>query len=134
MTFSKKVFIAALTLIFATTGLFAQEEMKPEFKKRANHQLEKAAEKLDLSETQKTAFAEIHKKYRAKAKALKGQTDSREELGDLMHASRKAKTAEIKALLTPDQYAIFDKVDEKRKGKKSKKGNRKKHGKKEQRM
>jgi len=134
MKFIKKVFIAVLTLVFATAGLFAQEEMKPEFKKRANHRIERTAEKLDLSDEQKTVFVEIHKKYAEKAKALKVQTESREELGDLMHANRKAKIAEIKELLTPEQYAIFDKVDKNRKGRKGEKGKRGRHGKKEQRM
>lgn len=136
MKFTKKVFIAALTLVFATAGLFpigasAQEEVKPEFKKRANHRIEKQVEKLGLSDEQKTAFTEIHKKYGKQAKAIKEQTQSREELGDLIHANRKAKTAEIKNLLTPEQYALFDKVDKKQKGKKGKRG---KQGKKERKM
>jgi len=136
MKFIKKVFIAALTLIFATTGLFAQEEMKPELKKRANHRIEKTAEKLGLSDDQKTAFTEIQTAYAEKAKAIKAQTDSREELADLIYANRKAKTAEIKELLTPEQYATFDKVGKKGKGKgkKGKKGKRNKQEKKKQRM
>ena len=124
MKFTKNVFAAALILIFTTSGLLAQEELQPELKKRAHHRMEKTAEKLGLTDDQKTAFQEINKKYKEKAKAIKEQTESREELAELIYLNRTAKTAEIKELLTPEQYAIYDKVDKNRKRRKGKRGKR----------
>lgn len=122
MKFTKKFFLASLTFIFASMSLFAQDEVSLEVKKRGEQRIEQAAEKLNLSEEQKTAFAEIHKKYKNEAKALKGSTQSRDEMMDLIYKNRKAKNAELKNLLSPEQYAIYDKIDENRKGRKGRRG------------
>jgi len=108
-------------------SLFAQDGASVKMKKRGEQRLKKTVEKLNLSEEQTTAFVEIHKKYKKEAKAFKGSTQSRDEMMDLIYKNRKAKNAELKNLLSPEQYAIYDKIDENRKGEKGKRGGKGKH-------
>ncbi len=124
MKITGKILITALALIFVSVTLPAQEEGLDESKKRVEKRMEKVAEKLNLTEEQRTTFSEIHKKYRGKAKGIKEQTQSRVELMDLIYENKKARISEIKEILTPEQYAIYDKVDENRRGRKKKHGKR----------
>lgn len=119
--------ILGLTIaLFGIVAFAHAQDTSPEFEKRGKAHHQKMIEKLGLNDEQVAAFKELKKTYREKAKALRSQTDSKDELADLMYQNRKAKTAEIKRLLTPEQYAIFDKVDTDRqkrgKGKRGKKG------------
>ncbi len=125
MKLTKKVLGLTIAL-FGMVAFANAQETVPEFEKRGKAHHQKMIDKLGLNDEQVAAFKELKKTYRGKAKALKSQTDSKDELADLMYQNRKAKTAEIKKILTPEQYAIFDKVDTNRrkrgKGKRGKKG------------
>ena len=125
MKLTKKILGLAIAL-FGMVAFAQAQDTDLKFEKRAKAHHQKMIDKLGLNDEQAAAFKEIKKTYKEKAKALRTQTESKDELADLMYQNRKAKTAEIKQLLTPEQYAIFDKVDTDRKkrgkGKRGKKG------------
>ena len=127
MTFKFKFFAAMAVLVFSSIALVAQTEGNdtppPHIKERAEKRANKTIEKLGLSEDEAVDFKAINKKYRTQLKEAKANVTSKEEMAEIRYANHKAKTAEIKAFLTPEQYAIYDKF-EPRKGKKGKKGKR----------
>ena len=135
MTFKSKILAALTLLVFSTIALSAQtagEDVRPRHKERGERgeRANKMAEKLGLNEQEVADFKAINKKYKEELKAAQANVTSKEEMVEIRYANHKAKTAEVKAFLTPAQYAIFDKF-EPRKGKKGKKGKRGKRGNKE---
>jgi len=122
MTFKFKFFAAMAVLVFSSISLIAQSEadvMPHQNKERAQNRGNKLAEKLGLSEEAAVEFKAINKKYRQQLNEAKANVTSKAEMADIKYANHKAKNAEVKAFLTPEQYAIYDKV-EPRKGKKGK--------------
>lgn len=122
-----------LSLFFAlcligTNTTFAQsratnltEEQKEEIKKN----LEEYAAALHLSEEQKPKFEEITKKYAKQMKAVKDSGGRRINKYRKVKSIRKNKDAEMKQLLSKDQYKGYlekqeemqKKMKERRKGK-----------------
>lgn len=104
-----------LSLFFAlfligTNTTFAQskaanltEEQKEEIQKN----LEAYAIALRLSEEQKTKFEEITKKYAQQMKAVKDSGGRRMSKYKKVKSIRKNKDAEIKLLLSKDQYNVY---------------------------
>ena len=135
MTFKIKILAALTLLVFSTIALSAQtagEELPPRLKERAEKRANHMVKKLGLSEDEAADFKAIHKKYGQQMKEAKANVTSKEEMAEIRYANHKAKTAEVKAFLTPEQYAIYDKV-EPRKGKKGK-GKKGRKGGKEQKQ
>ena len=106
------------TALFAGTTLQAQENEKREHKGERQTEL---FEKLDLSDDQKVKFTEIQKQYRAEISELRDQGRSK-ETREKIQSLNVQKDAEMKQLLTEEQYAIYE--TSKRKGRRSKSGNR----------
>ena len=74
--------------------------------------LKEMAEKLGLSDEQKSKLQEVFKSQREAMKDL-----SPEERREKMKESREAMSAKVKAILTADQYAKWEKIrDERRAG------------------
>lgn len=104
-----------LSLFFAlfligTNTTFAQskganltEEQKEEVKKN----LEAYAVALHLSEEQKPQFEEITMKYAKQMKAVKDSGGSRMSKYRKVTSIRKNKDAEMKRLLSKDQYKVY---------------------------
>ena len=99
----------ALFLIGANTT-FAQsravnltEEQKEEIKKN----LEEYATALDLSEDQQPKFEEITKKYAKQTIAVKDSGERRISKYKKVKSIRKNKDAEMKTLLSKDQYKVY---------------------------
>lgn len=133
MTFKSKILAALTLLVFSTVSLTAQtdteathEKFKERAEKRANHRIEK----LGLTDEEAVEFKAIHKKYREQLKEAAADVTSKEIMADMRYENHKAKTAEVKEFLTPEQYAIYDKFEgrKKRKGKRGKKERKGKRG------
>jgi len=107
-----------------TEGDEIPQQYKERAQKRANHKIKK----LGLTEEEAVEFKAIHKKYREELKAAKANVTSKEEMAEIRYANHKVKTAEVKAFLTPEQYAIYDKFEPRKgrkgKAKRSQRGNR----------
>ncbi len=120
MTFKSKILAALTLLVFSTIALSAQtagKEMPPRHKERAEKRANKMIEKLGLNEQEAVEFKAIHKKYKQELKAAKVNVTSKEEMAEIRYAIHKDKTAEVKEFLTPEQYAIYDKIEARKGGK-----------------
>ena len=114
-----------LSLFFAlfligTNTTFAQsrandlsEEQKEEIKKN----LEEYATALDLTEDQRPKFAEITKRYAKQMKAVKDNGGRRMSKFKKVKSIRKNKDAEMKTLLSKDQYKVYLEKQEEMKSK-----------------
>ena len=97
-------------LLIGTNTTFAQsratnftEEQKEEIKKN----LEEYSAALNLSEEQKPKFEEITKKYAKQMKAVKDSGGRRMSKYKKVKSIRKNKDAEMKPLLSKDQYKVY---------------------------
>ena len=97
-------------LLIGTNTTFAQskttnltEEQKEELKKN----LEVYAAALHLSEEQKPKFEEITKKYAKQMKAVKDSGGRRMSKYKKVKSIRKNKDAEMKKLLSKDEYKVY---------------------------
>jgi Spy/CpxP family protein refolding chaperone len=67
---------------------------------------------IELTDAQKTKLEEIQKKYQPEMMALRTEWQNGGDRAELMKKSvalRDRSSAEIRAILTPDQQAVFDK-------------------------
>lgn len=111
-----KTVFAAFAFMFAAAGTQAQD-----LKKAATDpdrlEAKKAKEALDtelnLTPEQKTQMAELRKKYALKAREVKAV--QKEERKKQMMALHDERDAEVKKLLTADQYKTFIEFRAKRK-------------------
>ena len=83
-----------------------------------------AKEKLALSESQEITFKEITKKYGLKMRALKNSNEPKRSKFKSMKSIKNDKNAEMKTLLSDEQYKAYIELQEERivkmKGRKNK--------------
>lgn len=133
---STLLFILVFTQLQAQGPGGKQGQMDPE--KRAEQQTAMMTQKLGLSEAQATKIKEINLKYAAKAKTLREANTGgdRTAMRGQMTTLRTEQDAELKTMLTSDQWATWEKVQTEQRanrderGKGSKRGNRSERGKK----
>ena len=108
-------FIFVLFLFVANTT-FAQSratDLSEEQKEEIRNNIEEYAVALDLSEDQRPQFEEITKKYAQQMKAVKDGGGRRMDKFKKVKAIRDSKDAEMKSLLSKDQYRVYlDKREE----------------------
>jgi len=91
----------------ANEGKHGKGHQTPE--ERAKKQTEMMKQQLQLNETQATQVEQINAKYAAQSDQLK------QEVKDKMKAQGSQKNAELKAVLTPEQYAKLEQIRKDRK-------------------
>jgi len=99
----------ALFLI-GTNATFAQSKaahLTEEQKEKIKENVQAYATALQLSEEQKPEFEEITKKYAKQMIALRDSNSSRMSKYKKMKSIRKNKDAEMKSLLSKDQYKAY---------------------------
>ena len=99
----------ALFLI-ATNTTFAQSKaanLTEEQKEEITKNLEEYATAINLTEEQKPKFEEITKKYAKQMIAVKDGGDRRMSKYKKVKSIRKNKDAEMKRLLSKDQYKVY---------------------------
>jgi tRNA U34 5-carboxymethylaminomethyl modifying enzyme MnmG/GidA len=127
MNLLKSMFLFFALCLIGTNTTFAQsrttnltEEQKEEIKKN----IEEYSAALHLSEEQKPKFEEITKKYAKQMKAVKDSGGRPMSKFKKVKSIRKNKDAEMKQLLSKDQYKVYlekqeemkKKMKERRKG------------------
>ena len=95
--------IGISTTIAQTRANNLSEEQKEEIKRN----LEEYATALSLSEDQRPKFEEITKKYASQLQAVKDGGGGRRAKFKKVKAIRKNKDAEMKTLLSKDQYKVY---------------------------
>ena len=107
----KAIRIAALVaalLIGGAALASAQGAMQQGGQSRRNMQLDG----IELTDAQKLKLEEIQRKYQPEMQALRAEFQNGGDRAELMKKSgalRDRSSAEIRAILTPDQQVVFDK-------------------------
>ena len=107
----KAIRIAALVaalLIGGAAIASAQGAMQQGGQSRRNMQLDG----IELTDAQKLKLEEIQRKYQPEMQALRSEFQNGGDRAELMKKSaalRDRSSAEIRAILTPDQQVVFDK-------------------------
>ncbi len=101
-------FFLALFLIGINTG-FAQSKanLTDEQEEQIAQSLEEYFSAMDLSEEQKSEFEAITRKYAEQMQAVNEKEGSKMQKFQQVRAIRKNKDAEMKKLLSKDQYQIY---------------------------
>ncbi len=100
--------IGTITTFAQSKGTSLTQEQKEEVKKN----VEAYAAALDLSVEQKSKFEEITQRYAKQMIAIKDSGDSPMSKYRKVNAIRKNKDAEMKQLLSKDQYKVYLKKQE----------------------
>ena len=108
-----KKFIAILSLImFAATTVAQQKELTEEQKARMEKQFQDYKMKLSLSSDQKPKFEEITKRYGKQLLELKESDKGRLSRYNTFKSIQKKKNAEMKRLLSNEQYKTYLEIQE----------------------
>lgn len=94
--------------------------------KRAEKQTAMMTEQLSLSEAQATKVYEINLKYAEQSKTMReANTGDRSAMREQMTAMRTAQDAELKTMLTSDQWATWEKLQAEQRANRGEWGNKK---------
>jgi len=106
-----KVFSLLFALfLIGTNTTFAQSranDLSKEQKEEIKKNIEEYASALDLSEDQRPKFEEITKKYAKQMIAVKDSSGRRMSKYKKVKSIRKNKDAEMKRLLSKDQFKVY---------------------------
>ncbi len=115
----QKVIIStvALLLLGGLSVMHAQGtgRMGPPSAEEMQARIEQVAGELDLSEEQKTAFLDLGKKHIEQIQALRAEDLPREEKQERAENYRANHVEAVQTLLTPEQFAKWEKLHEQRK-------------------
>jgi hypothetical protein len=129
----KRVFVCIFLLsglLLAVNIICAQKKTSSTPEERAGKLTEWMKTNLQLNDDQVTQVQNINLKYANKTQGLQTQSMSRKEKMQTLKENDKAKDAELKNVLTTDQYTSYQaKKDEIRKQMKEKMREKKTHGK-----
>lgn len=129
MKLSSKIFTTIALILAISFSANAQrgERKAQDPEKRAAKQTAQMIEKLALSEDQATKVQEINLAYAIKMKeARENNKESREAMKEMRKEMDSAKNAELKAVLTQEQFQTLETMEKQRKPRrgKGKSGNR----------
>lgn len=105
-------FIIAFILALNSNKIVAQDSNK---KEEIVGQMKLEKERLSLSDEQEFTFREITKNFGVKLKEIKNSEVSKRDKFKKLKESRDAKNAEMKSLLSAEQYGIYLQMQEERK-------------------
>lgn len=105
----KKVIGLCLVVLMSSVSVFAQEGKRGDKKGGdPTQRMEKMIKDLDLNEQQAADFRKIEAEYREKMKVEREQAKSdRENMREKMQTMKENRNAEIKKILTEEQYTKF---------------------------
>ncbi len=121
----KHIFILAVLALTSTTIIAQEKELTEAQKTQIETQLEVYFEKLDLSEEQKPKFKEITKKYALQMKTLKSSNKPKFAKYKEFKSIINFKNKEMKAILSNEQYKIYEETQEQMRRKMKEKRNNK---------
>ncbi|GAO41637.1 hypothetical protein FPE01S_01_06510 [Flavihumibacter petaseus NBRC 106054] len=116
--------LVLMNCLFAPSFLLAQDKQKATPEERAASLTDWMKSKLQLTAEQEPKVKEINLKYAQNNEALKTAPGSKREKMKTLKADEASRDSELKAILTPEQYKIYQdskaelkqKIKEKRKG------------------
>ena len=110
----KQIFVIAIVM-FVSSSVIAQETtLNDEQKAKLKAHLQESFEKLNLSEEQKPKFKEITKKYALQLKNLKNSDKSKSTKEQEFKSIINSKNKEMKALLSAEQYKVYEETQKER--------------------
>jgi len=119
-----------ITLLFAFNFIYPQKKTSSTPEQRASKLTEWMKTNLQLNDDQATQVQTINLKYANKTQGLQTQSLSRKQKMQTLKENDKAKDAELKTVLTHNQYNSYQaKKDEDRKQIKERMREKKTHGK-----
>ncbi len=115
MKYILKLALSALLFLVFSINIQAQppgggERPTMDPVKRAEKQTAMMTEQLTLSEAQATKVHEINLKYAEQSKTMREANTDRSAMREQMTALRTAQDAELKTMLTSDQWAAWEKI------------------------
>lgn len=120
----KKVIGLFLVILISTATVFAQSGNRHGKKGDHSKRSEKMIEELKLNEKQAADFRQVETDFRAKMeKERESVKDDRSKMRDKMLTMRSEKDAQVKKILTDEQYKIYQ---EKQAANRARKGDRRK--------
>ena len=117
----KKVVGLFLVIIVSTVSVFANNDSKQRGERGGDpaKRSEKMAADLNLNEKQIADFQKIETEYRAKVKAEREKADKeRDKVREQMNELRTKKEADIKKILTDEQYQKYQEMAQKKQNRK----------------
>lgn len=111
--------MAAIVFLLSCTVVMAQneEEMHAEKKESMNKEMEAFMDDLNLDDAQRAEFVALNDKYRTKIKSVKSSDADKETKKTEVMALKEQHNAEVKALLTEEQYEQYQMHKKKKKEK-----------------
>ncbi|RHJ82377.1 hypothetical protein [Parabacteroides sp. AM08-6] len=104
----KKVIGLLLVVLISTVTVFAQNGKSGEKREDPSKRMEKMITELKLDKKQAADFRKISKKYQEKmVEARKEAGDDRQKMREKMITMRDERNAEIKKILTEEQYKQY---------------------------
>lgn len=107
MKSTKHILILAVLVLLGNSIMAQQSELTEEQRARMQAQLTEYSLKLDLSEAQKPKFEEITRKYGKQMMSLKESNKGRLAKYKEFKTIRKNKDAEMKAILSEEQFEAY---------------------------
>ncbi|MDP5158281.1 MAG: hypothetical protein NWQ07_06870 [Flaviramulus sp.] len=108
----KYILVLAVVALIGTTAMAQEKEFTEEQKAQMEAQLTTYFEKLNLSEEQKPKFEEITKKYGKQLMDLKESNKGRLAKYKEFKAINENRNAEMKPLLSREQYDSYQEIQE----------------------
>jgi len=116
----KKTLFTIISVLFISTASFAQQSARqgrqttPE--ERIKRQTERMAEDLNLNDDQKVKIQTLNEKYGKKMVTIfqNSQKEARKQVKEKSDSIRTAKDAELKEILTEEQFTKHQKLQEER--------------------
>jgi len=104
----KKVLGLCLVILLSSVSLFARDNRRIDKDRDPSKRVERIASELNLDEKQKNEFQKINEKYAIQAKAEREKMQAeREKQREKMLAVREQKNAEVKKILSDEQYQQY---------------------------
>ncbi|WP_103070849.1 hypothetical protein [Aquimarina sediminis] len=117
MKTSRNIITILLLTLFNVASYAQERQLTEEQKEKLKVHLQKSFEKLDLSEEQKPEFKAITKKYALQVKTLRNSNESKSAKYNELKSIISAKNKEMKALLSADQYIVYEATQKERRKK-----------------
>ncbi|WP_299556011.1 hypothetical protein [Seonamhaeicola sp.] len=108
----KNILILAVITLIGSTAVAQQNELTEAQSTQMETQIKAQSEKLDLSEDQKKTYEDITKKYGLEMINLKESGKGRLSKYKAYKSIIENKNKEMKALLSEEQYATYEEIQE----------------------
>ena len=117
MKTSRNIITILLLTLFNVASYAQERQLTEEQKEKLKVHLQKSFEKLDLSEEQKPEFKAITKKYALQVKTLRNSNEGKSAKYNELKSIIVTKNKEMKALLSADQYIVYEATQKERRKK-----------------